>query len=276
MAETNARPVCGFIGLGGQGAPMARRMIAAGFPTVLWARRPETLEPYRESGASFAASVAELGRAVDHVGVCVVNDDDVRQVCGELMPAMREGGRIAIHATVHPDTCRALAAEARARGLAVVDAPVSGGGPVAEAGGLVVMVGGDPADVAAARPVFESFGSTIVHLGPVGAGQEAKLINNTLFAANLGMAHDALRAAAALGMSEAAFVELIRASSGRSYGFEVRARMPPPEKFRHAGELLAKDVRLLGEVLGEGDPAFRPLRDSAGEFLSYVLGAAEG
>ena len=92
----------------------------------------------------------------------------------------------------------------------------------------------------------------------------------------VGMAHDALRAAAALGMSQDAFVELIRASSGRSYGFEVRARMPPPEKFRHPGELLAKDVRLLGEVLGDGDPAFRPLRDSAVEFLSYVLGAAEG
>jgi 3-hydroxyisobutyrate dehydrogenase-like beta-hydroxyacid dehydrogenase len=275
MAEANARPVCGFIGLGGQGAPMARRMIAAGFTTWLWARRQETLEPYRDGGACFAGSVEELARQADHVGLCVVNDDDVRQVCAQLLPAMRPGGRIAIHSTIHPDTCRTLAAEARERGLAIVDAPVSGGGPVAEAGGLVVMVGGEPADVEAARPVFETFGKVIVHLGPVGAGQQAKLINNTLFAANLGMAHDALAAAGSLGMSQAAFAELIGASSGRSYGFDVRARMPPPAKFRHAGELLAKDVRLLGEVMGEDAPAFRPLRESAEQFLSYVF-AAEG
>jgi 3-hydroxyisobutyrate dehydrogenase-like beta-hydroxyacid dehydrogenase len=212
-----------------------------------------------------------LAREVEHVGVCVVNDNDVRQVCDELIPNLKAGSHIAIHSTVHPDTCRAVAKQAAERGIRVVDAPVSGGTPAAEAGRLAVMVGADEADLAACRPVFETFGNPIIHLGPVGAGQQAKLVNNTLFAANLGMAHNALRAASELGIARDAFVQLIRASSGRSYGFDVRANMPPPAKFRHAGELLDKDVRLLGNLVGQSAPAYAPLRDAASEFLTYVL-----
>ncbi|CAN7313274.1 NAD(P)-dependent oxidoreductase [Phenylobacterium sp. LjRoot225] len=271
MAQSDDRPVCGFIGLGSQGAPMARRMIDAGFITYLWARRPETLEPYRETAARFAGSVAELGAEVDHLGLCVVTDQDVRQVCDQLIPAMRPGSRIAIHSTVHPDTCRAVEAQAAARGVRIIDAPVSGGAPGAQAGTMAVMVGGDPADLAAARPVFETFGRLIVHLGPVGAGQHAKLINNTLMAANLGLANSALEAGQALGMNQQALVELLQASSGRSFALEVRGRMTDPTSFSHGGSLLAKDVRLLGEVLGQTDPAFAGLRDAALPFLDIVL-----
>lgn len=268
--------VWGFIGLGSQGAPMARRMIDAGLDTVLWARRAAALDPYRGTAARFAGTVAELGRQADIVGLCVVDDDDVRQVCGMLLPGMRPGGVVAIHATIHPETCREIERMASASGVGVIDAPVSGGAPAAEAGELTVMVGGAKADVEAARPALQSFGKLVVHLGPVGAGQLAKLVNNTLFAANLGMAHDALLVAEALGISKDSLAELIRASSGRSYGFDVRARMPPPPKFRHPAELLAKDVRLLGEVMGEQAPGFGPLRDGADQFISFVLNAPEG
>jgi 3-hydroxyisobutyrate dehydrogenase-like beta-hydroxyacid dehydrogenase len=157
----------------------------------------------------------------------------------------------------------------------VIDAPVSGGGPAAQAAALTVMAGGNPADIDDARPALESFGKLIVHLGPLGAGQNAKLINNTLFAANLGMAHTALKAAEELGISGQALAELIRESSGRSYGFDVRARMPPPAKFRHPAQLLAKDVNLLGQAIGEQSSAFVPLRDAADEFISFVLNASE-
>jgi 3-hydroxyisobutyrate dehydrogenase-like beta-hydroxyacid dehydrogenase len=266
-------PVCGFVGLGSQGGPIAQRMIDAGLPMVLWARRAETLEPYRATAARYADTLGELAGQVDHLGLCVVNDDDVRGVCGQVIPAMRAGSRIAIHSTIHPDTCREVAAQAAARGIKVLDAPVSGGGPAAQAGTLAVMVGGDAEELAAARPILETFGRPIIHLGDVGAGQQAKLINNTLFAAHLGMAHDALKAAAALGVAEDALVELMSAGSGQSFGLRVRARMPPPAKFRHPAELLAKDVRLLGEVLGPDHQAFLPLREAADEFLSFVLSA---
>jgi 3-hydroxyisobutyrate dehydrogenase-like beta-hydroxyacid dehydrogenase len=261
---------CGFIGLGSQGAPMARRMIDAGYPVVLWARREATLDPYRETSATFASTVAELGAQVDHVGICVFDDDDVKQVCEELIPAMRPGGRIAIHSTIHPDTCKALAEQAAKCGLALVDAPVSGGPAAAEAGALTVMVGGDAAAFAAARPVFETFGRLIVHLGDVGAGQHAKLINNALLAANIGLAHAALTAGDKLGVDRKTLAELLLASSGRSTGVEIYSRMPTPGAFLHGANLLAKDVQLLGEVLGAKDPSFTPLRDTAVPFIEIA------
>lgn len=134
LAETPR--ICGFIGLGSQGAPIARRMIDAGFPTVLWARRPETLVPYQDTSARFAASVEELGAQADHVGICVINDDDVREVCDRLLPVMKSGTIIAVHSTIHPETCRDIADRAAKLDIGVIDAPVSGGCPAAEAGVL--------------------------------------------------------------------------------------------------------------------------------------------
>jgi 3-hydroxyisobutyrate dehydrogenase-like beta-hydroxyacid dehydrogenase len=260
---------CGFIGLGSQGAPMAQRMIGGGLRVVLWARRPETLQPFSDTGAEFAASIEQLGAAADHVGVCVVTDADVREVCDRLIPAMRRGGRIAIHSTVHPDTCIALAKEATARGVSLIDAPVSGGSPAASVGKLTVMMGGDEAACIAARPIFETFGTLIIRLGNVGAGQMAKLVNNALMAANMALAHHALAASSALGLDRKAIAELVNASSGRSLSFEVYARLPSPSAFVHGARLLAKDVRLLREVLNT-NAAAGALYDVAMPFLDIA------
>jgi 3-hydroxyisobutyrate dehydrogenase len=260
----------GFIGLGSQGAPMARRIIDAGYPVTLWARRPDSLVPFADTPAETAASIAELGARTEHVGICVVDDAGVSQVCDQLIPAMRPGGRIAIHSTVHPKLCVALSALASARGLSLIDAPVSGGGPGAAAGTLTVMVGGGEEAVAAARPIFATFAGLILRLGGVGAGQTAKLVNNALMAAHVAMAHHAMAAAAALGLDRAALADIVKISSGRSYGFEVYARLPSPSAFAHGAKLLAKDVRLLGEVLGE-DASFTAFRNVAEPFLDSVM-----
>ncbi|HEX7871722.1 MAG TPA: NAD(P)-dependent oxidoreductase [Sphingobium sp.] len=259
----------GFIGLGSQGGPMAERLIAAGHETVLWARRPESLDPYRETAASFADSVADLGAQCGIVAVCVVDDAGVEAVCADLIPAMAPGGLIVIHSTINPDSCIALAQKAQAAGLSIVDAPVSGGGGGAAAGTLTVMLGGDAADVAKVTPFLEAFAGLIVHLGPVGSGQNAKLINNTLMAAHMGLAHNALLAADTIGIDRAALSELIKVSSGRSFGFEVAARLPTPAAFAHGGKLLDKDVRLLGEVMGD-DPAYAVLKGVAQPFLDQT------
>lgn len=260
----------GFIGLGSQGAPMARRMIDAGHEVVLWARRPETLEPFADTKAEIASTIAELGEQVEFCGICVVDDTGVQQVCDELIPSMAQGGRIAIHSTVHPDLCKALAEKAVAHDLSLVDAPVSGGGEGAEAGTLTVMVGGDEQSVEAVRPIFETFAGLIVHLGGVGAGQNAKLVNNAMMAANLAVAHHGIEAAAVLGIDGHAFAELVKVSSGHSFGFDVRARMPGPTAFNHGATLLAKDVRLLGEALGD-EASLRPIRDMAMSFVDLAL-----
>jgi 3-hydroxyisobutyrate dehydrogenase len=259
----------GFIGLGSQGAPMARRMIEAGYPVVLWARRPESLASFADTSFETASSVADLGARVEHVGICVVDDAGVRQVCEELFPAMRPGGRIAIHSTIHPNTVVELAKQAAARRLALIDAPVSGGGGAAAAKTLTVMIGGDEAVVDAARPIFETFGGLVVRVGEVGAGQMAKLVNNAMMAAHMAIAHHGLGAGAALGLDRNALSEVVKVSSGRSFGFEVYARLPSPHAFEHGAKLLAKDVRLLGDALA-GDPAFEPFGDVAMPFLDLV------
>lgn len=276
MSEPVNTIICGFIGLGSQGAPIARRMIDAGFPTVLWARRAASLDPYNTTSATCAGTVEELGAQVDHVGICVVNDDDVREVTERLIPVMRKGSRIAIHSTIHPDTCKAIASRAAERGIVVLDAPVSGGSPAAEAGTLTIMVGSDPEAFEQSLPVFETFGKLIVRVGDIGAGQYVKLINNSLLAANLGLADAALDAGATLGLDRASLLQLLLASSGRSFALEVRGRMETPAGFRHGGALLRKDVTLLNEVLGKQHPAAECLEGAAKRFLAAASAGTSG
>lgn len=259
--------ITGFIGVGSQGGPMAHRMLDGGYPLVVWARRPQALEAYTAKGAAAAAGIGELGEQCDHVGICVVDDADVRQICDRLIPAMKPGSRIAVHSTVLPETCAALEAQCDARGVLFIDAPVSGGSPAAEAGTLTVMCGARADAFDAALPVFETFGKLIVLLGPAGAGQRAKIVNNSLMAANMGLAHAAFAAADAMGVDRAALAELVRESSGRSFGFEVYARLPSPAAFAVGAPMLTKDVGLLKTVLPE-DWGAEALRAAAEPFLN--------
>ncbi len=266
-----SRPAIGFIGLGSQGGPMAERIVAAGYPLTVWARRAEALEPFVAAGATAAESVAALAAAVDIACICVVDDAGVAAITDALLPALRAGSLLVIHSTILPESCEHLARQCAERGIGFLDAPVSGGGPAAAAGRLTVMCGGSAAAFERARPVFESFGGAIVHLGPAGSGQRAKIVNNALMAANMGLAHAALGAGEALGIDRAALAGLIKESSGRSFGFEVYARLPKPEAFAHGAPLLLKDVKLLGAVL-PGDGGVAVLREAASAFLAAATG----
>ncbi|MGW2049676.1 NAD(P)-dependent oxidoreductase [Streptomyces sp. NPDC001858] len=257
----------GFIGLGGQGAPMARRIVGAGFETTLWARRPATLEPFADTLARTAGSVAELAAASDLVCLCVVDDADVEQVGAQVLSGLRPGGIVAVHSTVHPDTCRRLAERARAQGVQVLDAPVSGGGPAADRGALLVLVGGDAEVLHTCRPVFETYGDPVVHLGPTGSGQLAKLLNNLLFTAQLGLAADVLEIGGRLGLDRDGLGRFLPQGSSASFALQrvVDAGGILDRISAHAGKLLAKDVRLF-EELAEGaaqgaDPG--PTREAA-------------
>jgi 3-hydroxyisobutyrate dehydrogenase-like beta-hydroxyacid dehydrogenase len=243
----------GFIGLGSQGGPMARRIVDAGIRTTLWARRPETLDPYRDSAAESAASPAELASRVDLACVCVVDDAGVEQVvtgADGLLAGMAPGGVIAIHSTVHPETCQRLAEQAASQGITLIDAPVSGGGPSAEAGRLLVMVGGDAETLERVRPVFATYGNPVVHLGPVGAGQRAKLINNLMLTANLGVLESAYVLARSLGVDPEHLSTVLQHGSGNSFAVNVLRgpdfTLAPMGDM--AGPLLQKDVRLVVDL----------------------------
>ena len=230
---------------------MAQRIIDAGFTTTLWARRPEALEPYRGSGASFAPSPSELAAASDLVCLCVVNDDDVQQVFDAMLPGVAPGAVVAVQSTVHPSTMQRLADAAAARGATVIDAPVSGGGQAAAAGTLLVMVGGDDETVARCRPVFEAYGDPVVHVGPLGAGQLAKLVNNAVFTANITLAEDALALGQAFGLDRTALADVIARGSGNSFALGVVAGLGYAGLRTLGAPLLRKDVDIVTALAGE-------------------------
>ncbi|MCU1694085.1 MAG: beta-hydroxyacid dehydrogenase, 3-hydroxyisobutyrate dehydrogenase [Mycobacterium sp.] len=249
----------GFIGLGRQGAPMARRIVEGGFELTLWARRPASVAPYADTGAKLAASPAELAAASDLVCLCVVGDDDVKHVLeGDtgVLAGLAPGGIVAIHSTVHPDTCREIAKGVADKGISVIDAPVSGGAHAASDGALLVMVGGDTDVVARARPVFETYSGAIVHLGPVGSGQVAKILNNVLFTASLGTAASTLDLGESLGIPhEELFDVLTRGSASSTALASIRLSGGSLDGLAPtAGVLLQKDVRHAAS-LAEGASA---------------------
>ncbi|ORV53307.1 6-phosphogluconate dehydrogenase [Mycobacterium europaeum] len=258
----------GFIGLGSQGGPMARRIIEAGYETTLWARRPATLEPFADTTAKVAESPAELAAASDLVCLCVVGDADIDEIAGGergLLAAMQPGGVIAVHSTVHPNTCRMLANRAAAKGISIIDAPVSGGGPAASEGRLLVMVGGDADVVERCRPVFATYADPIVHLGELGSGQTTKLLNNLLFTAHLATAATALSLAGALGVDPDRLTEVVSRSSGNSFALNALGGIGGLERLAGvAGTLLQKDVRLVVD-----------LAERAGASGGMVLDAAD-
>jgi 3-hydroxyisobutyrate dehydrogenase-like beta-hydroxyacid dehydrogenase len=236
---------------------MAKMIGDAGFPLTLWARRPASLEAFVGSNAEVVETPLDVGRRSDVLCICVVADDDVDEVLRGPIGAlarMKPGGIVVVHSTVHPRTCLRLQEDYP--GLAVLDAPVSGGADAARSRTLLVMVGGNAAPVDQCRPVFAAFANVVVHVGPLGSGQEAKLLNNVLFAAQLGLVADLFAVATLRGLDREGLTTVLRNGSGRSFALDVLARSQRdlPAMASTAGPLLAKDVGTLGELIAPLHP----------------------
>lgn len=234
---------------------MARVLATAGVPLKLWARRPEALEAYHDTPATYADSAAELLVEVDVLFVVVRDDDGVRKLLlgegGETpIATMRRGATVVIHSTIHPDLVVEVAEVGSDYGIAVVDAPVSGGGQAALTRELLVMTAGDVGAVERVKPLLELYGNPVPHLGPVGAGQRAKLINNLLLTANMAVAESSFVLAKELGIDPESLHVVIANGTGRSYGLNlVRGEdYDLKEAAGYAGPLLQKDARLLADL----------------------------
>ena len=243
----------GFVGLGSIGLPMAQRLVDSRRPTYVWARRPESVAPLRGGAAHLVDDLAELGRQCAVIGLCVrdgASVDDIVHARG-LLAAMRPGAILAIHATIDPEQVRRLAAEAPAHGVSVADAPISGGPTLAAAGRLVVMVGAERTVFDRCEPVFAAFARLVTRVGPPGAGQLAKLVNNALFTANLRLADDALVVGQGLGLDRAGLLEVLQASSGGSFAIDSALSRADIVTFgaSGAGGLLRKDIGTVHDVL---------------------------
>jgi 3-hydroxyisobutyrate dehydrogenase len=248
-----SRPSVGFIGLGSQGGPMARRIVDDEFPLTVWARRAETLDPFVDTAATTAASPAALAEACEIVCVCVTGDADVEEVVlgpHGALGALEPGAILVIHSTVHPQTCVRLSEIAAEKDVALLDAPVSGGGHAATQRALLVMVGGNQGILERVRPVLATFGDPILHLGQVGAGQTAKLVNNFAFTAQISLVLEVFTFVDQLGVDREAMARVLERGSGGSRAASILSgsAFDLSGLGEVAGPLLRKDFGLMADI----------------------------
>jgi 3-hydroxyisobutyrate dehydrogenase-like beta-hydroxyacid dehydrogenase len=213
----------GCIGLGNMGAHIARNLVKADFDVTVFDVRPAACEPLRSLGARVASSPADLATNVDVLTVTVLDDVQVNDVLlgrRGALASMRAGSVIVIHSTVSPKTCQEVAAAAAVRSVAVVDAPISGGEGAARSGTLTLMIGGSDAAVASCAPVLEAVSEARFHVGDVGAGQAAKLVNNLMGVVNRIVVGEALYLARSAGLHEDIVLDLVKSSTGNSWQVE--------------------------------------------------------
>src|SRR5260370_23509814 len=171
--------VVGMIGIGDMGAALAGSIMRS-YSLVVFDLRAEAIQKMVTLGARAAGSLEELSDQCDVVIVVVVNDKQVNQVVGDLLRHPGKIHTIIVSSTVLPTTVLALAEQARAIGVDLIDAPVSGGAEKASRGIITVLIGGDEEPLQRCWPIFQSFGKGLFHIGPVGSGSAGKLVNNLL------------------------------------------------------------------------------------------------
>ncbi|HZZ36241.1 MAG TPA: NAD(P)-dependent oxidoreductase [Caulobacteraceae bacterium] len=240
-----------FIGLGVMGFPMAGHLARAGHDVAVFNRSPQKAARWAETHNGLAAaSVAEAVAGRELVALCVGNDDDVRLVVLEALPALAAGALIVDHTTTSAKLARAMDSLAVERGCHFLDAPVSGGQAGAENGQLAVMIGGDAAAVARARPVLEAYSKAIQHMGAVGSGQLTKMVNQICIAGVVQGLAEGVSFAAKAGLDPALVYEAISKGAAQSWQMDNRWKTMAQGKFDFgfAVDWMRKD---LGLVLDE-------------------------
>jgi 3-hydroxyisobutyrate dehydrogenase len=258
---------------------MARRIASAGIPVTVWARRRAVADGAAQWGAEVAASPAELGATCDVVGVCVFDAADVAEVLvgpQGVTEGMAEGGTVLVHSTVSPSEIQAIARRADARGITVLDAPVSGGPAAADAGELLVLLAGPAAAAERALPVVSAYAARVIRLGDVGTAQLAKLLNNALLAAQVALAQDALRLGAGHGIGDG-LLDVLRTGSARGFALDLFAQVGSVDALASSqfGPTIDKDVRLLAGTLGStGERSV--LMDLAEDLIRQIAAISKG
>jgi len=280
MSEAAEGCKLGYIGLGNQGAPMAKRLVDWPGGLIVFDVRAEAMTPFVEAGATAAVSVAEVA-AADVISVTVLNDEQVRDVVAELAAHANPGTVIALHSTIRPETAAELADQLRPNGIHIVDAPVSGGAGAADKGELAVMVGADDQAYESIKPVFKKWASMVVRAGEPSAGTRMKLARNMLTFVGFAAANEAMRLAEAAGLDLQKLGRVVRHSDAQSGGpgaIMVREDMNvlAPDSFlynmfMHTRGLGEKDLGLALE-LGESVGVDLPLAEVAIRDLAAGLG----
>jgi 2-hydroxy-3-oxopropionate reductase len=268
----------GVIGLGIMGGPMAANLVKAGYDVTGYNRSSAKVEQLVAAGGRGAADVAEAVRDADVVLTMLPDSPDVEAVVlgdGGVLDSARPGTLLVDASTIRPDVAVRLAEVARARDVRMVDAPVSGGEAGAIEGSLSIMVGGDADDVAAARPVLEAVGSTIVHVGPAGSGQTVKAANQLIVAGTIQLVAEALVFLEAHGVDTQAAVTVLAGGLAGNRILDRKAAGMIAREFRPGFrvDLHHKDLGIVTSAAREAGVAI-----PVGALVAQLMGAlrAEG
>ena len=233
---------------------MVVRLVDAGHDVAVLGRSAEKRSAIAQLGATAAADIADVTAGADVVVICVFTDEQVRQICLEngLLATMSPGSALVVHTTGSPRTVEAIAVRGAPHDVDVIDAPVSGGPHNAAAGALTLFVGGTEEAVTRVRPVLGCYGDPILHVGPLGAGQKVKLVNNALFAAQIGLLSGAVKLGARLGVPESTLLTALRHGSAASRVLDIVARGGSVASFIDtAGEFVGKDVGVVRGIAAD-------------------------
>jgi len=270
----------GFIGLGIMGRGMARNLLKAGFKVRVWNRTPARMAELAAEGAATAKDPADLAAQCDLLITCVSDTPDVEAVLLGANPpgaihGLKPGSLVIDMSTISPHATRALAEKLRARGVEMLDAPVSGGSEGAARGTLSIMVGGEAEQVARARPAFEAMGKAITHVGGHGDGQMVKLVNQILVVGHALAMSEALLFAQAGGLDLQKTLDAVKAGAAGSWMLSNRGPQIIERDFRPGFtiDLQQKDVRL---VLAAADQMGVPVLGTSLIFNLYRTLQADG
>ncbi len=275
----------GFVGTGTMGIPMVANLLKAAFSVLAYDARTEALEEARRRGAAVAASSAEAARDSDLVITMLPSSSDVEAAYlgpGGVLAGAPAGRLCVDMSTIDPSTSRRVAERAKAKGVRFLDAPVSGAVPRAVEGTLTIMVGGDSKDLEEARPALAAMGSNIIHVGPVGSGEVAKLCNNLIAGVATVAVSEAFRLAEAFGVDPKILTEVISKSSGHTWAMEHNH--PVPGLVAKAAsnrdyapgfmtDLMAKD---LGLAVNAARELRQPVFVASAAFELYRLASSHG
>ena len=261
----------GYAGMGIMGRGMAGCLLRAGHDVMVWNRTRSRTDDLAAAGAEVADRPRDLAAACDMIMMCVSDTPDVEEVTlgGDgLLHGLDTGKMVLDHSTISASATRRLATAVRETGASWVDAPVSGGSEGAERGTLSIMAGGDPQDVARARPYMEAYGSSITHVGPIGAGQMVKQVNQVLVVVNALAVSEALLLAKAGGLDLDSTIEAVKGGGAGSWMLANRGPQVVDRDWRPGFtiDLQQKDLRL---VLESADELAVPLPATSLVFQMY-------
>ncbi len=270
----------GFIGLGIMGGPMASNLVAAGYEVTGYNRSRSKVDKLVADGGAAAQDVAEAVSGADVIVTMLPDSPDVETVVlgeGGVMENARQGALLVDFSTIRPDTSRSVAEAAGKKGLRVLDAPVSGGEQGAIDGTLSIMVGGGAEAFEAARGVLDVVGSTIVHVGPAGAGQTVKAANQLIVAGNIGLVAEALMFLEAQGVDTEAGLRVLGGGLAGSKVLQAKGEKMATREFKPGFrlELHHKDMGIVQAAAREVGVA-TPLGSVAAQLVAAATAQGDG